>query len=515
MKKQVIIIIIVLVSLAMATLIGIQVFWIRNSIQLREANFRRSVDEAVSNALTKLEKIEIARRMNSSDSIQHFLSQQESQGNQELPDEKPVIADTGIRMIKSTNEGIIIIPETPGTPNDSQDTRSSGKPRNLSTATPGHVLKKAEIENLRRQNMLMNHIMNQVLGTEINIDIEQRISAGLIDTLLKEEFIIKGISMAYEFGVFNPGRNKIVLEKSGLYHNLLLQKGYSFPLMPVNGITTTDFLLVYFPDKSKHAFMNLWGMLFVSLALVIIIISALAYSMFTIIRQRKLSELKNDFINNMTHEFKTPISTVSLACQALTDNDFPRSDEMYDSYIHIIEDENRRLGVMAEKILQTAILEKGKLALRLETIDLHTLIADVIKNIAIQVEIRDGSISTSFQARNSYLKIDKMHLSNVIYNLLDNANKYSPRKPHILISTSDTEEGILIRVKDNGIGISKVNQKKIFEKLYRIPTGDVHNVKGFGLGLSYVKFVVEKHGGTIAVESEVNKGSTFTVYLPY
>ena len=170
---------------------------------------------------------------------------------------------------------------------------------------------------------------------------------------------------------------------------------------------------------------------------------------------------------------------------------------------------------MAEKILQTAILEKGKLALRLETIDLHNLISEVIKNIAIQVEIRDGAITTSFQAINSYLKADKMHLSNVIYNLLDNANKYSPRKPQINLSTSETESGILIRVKDNGIGISKVNQKKIFDKLYRVPTGDVHNVKGFGLGLSYVKFVVEKHGGTISVESEVNKGSTFTVYMPF
>jgi two-component system phosphate regulon sensor histidine kinase PhoR len=187
---------------------------------------------------------------------------------------------------------------------------------------------------------------------------------------------------------------------------------------------------------------------------------------------------------------------------------------MYDSYIHIIEDENRRLGIMAEKILQTAILEKGKLNLRIENVDLHLLIAEVIKNIAIQVEIRDGSISTDFQARNSQVKADKMHLSNVIYNLLDNANKYTPRKPQIYISTRDEASGILIRISDNGIGISKVNQKKIFEKLYRVPTGDVHNVKGFGLGLSYVKFVVGKHGGTIEVESEVNRGSTFTVFLP-
>jgi two-component system phosphate regulon sensor histidine kinase PhoR len=170
---------------------------------------------------------------------------------------------------------------------------------------------------------------------------------------------------------------------------------------------------------------------------------------------------------------------------------------------------------MAEKILQTAILEKGQLNLRLETMDLHSLISEVIKNIAIQVEIRDGSITTSFSATEPLMKVDKMHISNVIYNLLDNANKYSPRKPQIQVLTQDSDNGILIRVKDNGIGISKVNQKKIFEKLYRVPTGDVHNVKGFGLGLSYVKFVVEKHGGNIAVESEVNRGSIFTIFLPF
>jgi two-component system, OmpR family, phosphate regulon sensor histidine kinase PhoR len=514
MKKQVIIIIIVMVSLAMATLIGIQVFWIRNSIQLREANFRRSVDEAVNNALIKLEKIEIARRINSSDSIQHFLSHQGLESNLETSGDKADI-DTGVGLIKHPEETIQGIQGTPGNQHDSQNYSSTGTPGIILSASSEQNAKKPEIESIRRQNVLMNRIMNQVLGSEPRKDIEQRVSVGLLDTLLREEFIIKGITLAYEFGVFNPGRNKIVLEKTGHYHDLILQKGYSFPLMPVNGISTTDFLLIYFPDKSKHAFMNLWGMLLVSLALVIIIISAFAYSMFTIIRQRKLSELKNDFINNMTHEFKTPISTVSLACQALSDKDFPRTDEMYENYIHIIEDENRRLGVMAEKILQTAILEKGKLALRLETIDLQALIADVIKNIAIQVEIRDGAIYTSFEARNSYLKADKMHLSNVIYNLLDNANKYSPRKPQIHISTSEVEDGILIKVKDNGIGINKVNQKKIFEKLYRVPTGDVHNVKGFGLGLSYVKFVLENHGGNITVESEVNKGSTFTIFLPY
>jgi len=511
MKKQVLILIIILVSLAMTILIGIQVYWIRNSMELREANFRRSVDEAVNMALSKLETIEFTRRIKSTDTLPVDLmippSQRPHVPRNEESDE--ILQDSLIRRVDSGVEGIVRLP-APG----SQSILHDAKPPEHDNPDMERNLVRPDVESMRRQNMLMNRIMNKVLGSEIQKNIEERVSSGLIDTLLKEEFMIKGINLSYEFGVFNPGRNIIVLEKTGRYHDLLLKKGYSFPMMPGNGISSTDFLLVYFPEKAKLSFTSLWGMLLVSILLVIIIVSAFAYSMFTIVRQRKLSQLKNDFINNMTHEFKTPISTVSLACQALTDKDFPRSEEMYDSYIRIIEDENRRLGVMAEKILQTAILEKGKLNLRLEQVDLHLLISDVIKNIAIQVEIRDGAIFTDFNAKNYLIKADRMHISNMVYNLLDNANKYSPRKPQITVSTTDAENGIYVKIKDNGIGINKVNQKKIFEKLYRVPTGDVHNVKGFGLGLSYVKFVVEKHGGAITVESEVNKGSIFTVYLP-
>jgi len=519
MKKQILILIIILVSMAMALLIGIQVYWIRNSIQLREVNFRRSVDEAVNLALSKLETIEFARRIQSNDSLNLMLQQElldpqrESMNIRNIPGN-----DTGIAIIRQESRSTGLLDSSPGKVPGPQEIFSPGKNGAPPMAGPPSFQNeriKPDVESLRRRNLLMNRIMNQALGSISRKPVEQRITVGLIDTLLRDEFIMKGIYGTYEFGVFNPGRNKIVLEKTGRYHDLLLQKGYSFPMLPGNGIVATDFLLVYFPDKSRHALLSLWGLLMASLFLVIIIISAFAYTTLTIIRQRKLSELKNDFINNMTHEFKTPISTVSLACQALTDKDFPRSEEMYDNYIRIIDDENRRLGVMAEKILQTAILEKGKLNLRLENVDLHKLIADVIKNIAIQVEIRDGAISTALQAKECLIKADKMHISNVIYNLLDNANKYTPRKPQIQVSTQDAEDGILIRIKDNGIGISKVNQKKIFEKLYRVPTGDVHNVKGFGLGLSYVKFVVEKHGGNISVESEVNKGSTFAVFLPY
>ena len=495
-------------SVAMAVFIGIQVYWIKNSLQLRESNFKRSIDEAVNGALIKLETIEISRRT-ANKSIQ-LLS------NSNLIENTPVIQDIlrqdtqGIEMAKQTgleSQRTALPDKSRAQPNDSD--------KNIRQTLPATITENySEVAAIRKQFML-NYLMNQALGEEGYKEIETKISVGLIDTLLRQEFANKGIRIEYEFGVYSPDRSKIVLERTGKYHDELLFKGFPFPLFSGSTIATRDFLLLYFPQQSKYNLQSLWGMMMVSFLLVLVIIAAFSYSVFTIIRQRKLSELKNDFINNMTHEFKTPISTISLACQALSDKDIPRSNEMYADYINIIGDENHRLGEMAEKILQTAILEKGNLHLRPEAIDIHVLISDAIHKIAIQIEIRDGVITQSLKAQNPLIKADKVHVSNVIFNLLDNANKYSPRKPQIMVSTADAVNGIYISIHDKGMGISKANLKRIFEKLYRVPTGDVHNVKGFGLGLSYVKFIAEKHGGTISVESEPGKGSTFTMFLPF
>jgi two-component system phosphate regulon sensor histidine kinase PhoR len=478
-------------------------------LQLREANFKRSIDEAVNGALIKLETIEISRRTTNS-SLQFLRDTNAIQINTQGVQNASNPDTQEIKMAKQPGlEGRAI-----AMPGKSQaETNDSDK--NIRETLPGHITGNySEVAAVRKQFML-NYLMNQALGEAENKDIETEISVGLIDTLLKLEFANKGIQIEYEFGVYSPDRSKIVLEKTGKYHDELLFKGFPFPLFSGSTIATRDFLLLYFPQQSIYNLQSLWVMMMVSFLLVLVIIAAFTYSVFTIIRQRKLSELKNDFINNMTHEFKTPISTISLACQALSDKDIPRSNEMYADYINIIGDENHRLGEMAEKILQTAILEKGNLHLRPEAIDMHVLIADAIHKIAIQIEIRDGVITQSLKAKHPLIKADKVHLSNVIFNLLDNANKYSPRKPQIMVSTADAENGIFISIHDKGMGISKANLKRIFEKLYRVPTGDVHNVKGFGLGLSYVKFIVEKHGGTISVESEPGKGSTFTLFLPF
>ena len=368
---------------------------------------------------------------------------------------------------------------------------------------------------LKEKSSLINDVIEDMFNAQLKQNVEQRIDFRLLDSLIGSELRNKNIETPYEFGIFSPRRNKLVVEKTGAYHKELLRKSIPFNLFPRELLRNPEFLMVYFPQEKRFLLTQMRGILLISAFLILAIIASFAWIMFTIFRQKKLSEMKNDFINNMTHEFKTPISTVSLACEALTDKDITHSTEINENYINIIAEENKRLGSMAEKILQTAILEKGQLNLKIDVIDIHWIIREVIKNIKIQVEIKDGTIATDFQAENPIIQADRVHLTNVFANLMDNANKYTPKTPVINISTENTKEGIKVKVTDNGIGISKANQKKIFEKLFRVSTGNIHDVKGFGLGLSYVRFIVEKHGGTVEVESEIGKGSTFIVMLPY
>jgi two-component system phosphate regulon sensor histidine kinase PhoR len=216
----------------------------------------------------------------------------------------------------------------------------------------------------------------------------------------------------------------------------------------------------------------------------------------------------------MTHELKTPIATISLACEALSDPDMRTGEKAISNYVGMIRDENKRLGVLVENVLRTSIFEQGQMKLKMQEFDVHAVILQVISNIGIQVKSRNGQIVTRFYAENATVKGDQLHITNVVYNLIDNAMKYTEGSPLIEVETRDESGFLAISFRDNGIGISKENQRKIFDKLYRVPTGNIHNVKGFGLGLSYVKGVLEMHGGTVDVASELKKGSTFTIHIP-
>ena len=231
-------------------------------------------------------------------------------------------------------------------------------------------------------------------------------------------------------------------------------------------------------------------------------------------KQKKLSRIKNDFVNNMTHELKTPISTISLATQMLKDHSIPESSKNLSNISRIIDDETTRLRLQVEKVLKTAVFNSGKMKIKFKTLDLHQIIDHVVKSFYIQVENQNGKIEKEMKAENAVAKVDEVHFTNLMFNLLDNAVKYSNGKPEIKVETRNFNHGILIAVEDQGIGIKKKDQKKIFDQFYRVHTGNVHNVKGFGLGLNYVKKMVEEHNGSIKLISEYKKGSRFEIIIP-
>ncbi|MFO7658851.1 MAG: HAMP domain-containing sensor histidine kinase, partial [Bacteroidales bacterium] len=267
-------------------------------------------------------------------------------------------------------------------------------------------------------------------------------------------------------------------------------------------------------DKKQSIVNSLGFMAIASISLTVILIVGFTLTVFIIFRQKRLSEIRSDFVSNMTHELKTPISTISLASQMLTDKGIPNESKNIGYLSGIISEESRKLGFQVEKVLQLAIFEKGNLDLKFRMCDIHEIITNMINTFNIQIKHKGGTITSALKATNYYIQADQVHITNVFSNLLDNAIKYCDVNPEIKISTSNENGHLIAEVKDNGIGMNRQELKKIFEKFYRIPTGNIHTVKGFGLGLSYVKKIVDEHKGHIVVESQPYEGSIFRIYLP-
>jgi anti-sigma regulatory factor (Ser/Thr protein kinase) len=339
---------------------------------------------------------------------------------------------------------------------------------------------------------------------------QERISTAGFKTLIRNELDHNGINLPFEYGVLDEKRN--VVMKSGSFSATTKAKLFGGRLSPDNPGAMPNYLTLYFPGEKNYLIKSLGYMGTASVTLTLVILLTFGYTIYFILRQKKVSEIRNDFVNNMTHELKTPISTISLASQMLNDNSIPIKN--IDHLSKVILDESKRLSYHVEKVLQAAIFAKGKIPLKIRRLDIHELINNVVKNFIIQVKNRNGQIIKNLDAEYSIVNVDEVHFANVLLNLLDNAIKYSKEKPNIVVSTRNKKKSIAIIVEDNGIGISKDQQKRIFEQFYRIPTGNVHNVKGFGLGLSYVKNIVEEHNGKISLESTLNEGTTFEITIP-
>jgi two-component system phosphate regulon sensor histidine kinase PhoR len=511
MNKRIISFVSVSFSLALLVLICFQVYWIRGDYKVREELFRSRVDEALNHTSAKLERIDPRN--------DYVIRQTKTQGI--------VYNNPNIKGPNTSRLGMVSIELS----TDSNGHQSSRYTKRDITGDSAVEIAQASnfIKNLREQQSSLrsqNNDFPTALPAKSFFSItssenyynkrKQKVDTVLLDSLLHFELAKQKINAKYNYYITSlyPGSpHHSDLKQAENMSDSLGVDHYKINLSPNNSFIDPEYLIVYFPSQNRDVFNQMWPFLSTSIVVILILTFSFYYITVNNLKQKKLSVIKNDFISNMTHEFKTPISTISLASEMLADDSISQTADKRQRYLKMISDENKRLSVLVESILQTSILDKGEFKLKLSEVDIHDIINNAIHNTQLLIGQRKGEIQTFLKAQNFKLQADKVHLTNIIFNLIDNAIKYSKDNPEIVISTYNTAEGIMIQVKDGGIGISKENQRKIFDKFYRVPTGNVHNVKGFGLGLSYVLAVILKHNGTISVNSELGKGSTFNVHL--
>lgn len=481
MQKRSLFLIILFTVVALMGLITIQIVWIKYDIQARNSNFDKSMNEAVSNAIYKLDKIEFAK---------------------EIDNELSILQDQF--QLKELFDSIASSIEKPGT-NSLYDSILS------LTQKEQYLI----MQQIFQRTFMIRDVVREVFNSRKLNSMAENIDVALLDSLLHRELALKGVFAGYEFGIYNPQKKQLIIERTGRFSQELLDQGARFNIFPQHILNQSDQLIIYFPQKNNYLIKQLWKLLLSSFIFISVLGFLFWYTINTIIHQKKLSDLKTDFINNMTHEFKTPVSTISLACQALKDPDMQNSPDAVKTYIQMISEENSRLGNMAEKILQAAKTDMSHFNFKIETLNIHHLIESVLEKTRLKIDENHGSIQMKLGASEALLQGDRIHLTNVIFNLLDNAIKYSIEKPEIKVETKNHNNGVTVSVIDRGIGISKSEQKKVFDKLYRVPTGDVHDVKGFGLGLSYVKAVVENLGGEVKLQSEPGNGTIVSFWLPH
>ena len=357
-------------------------------------------------------------------------------------------------------------------------------------------------------------IINKKLALNININLDKVLGENEVISLIEASLEKHGIKNDFHYSITDEN-GLLFLSNFENIDNSILERSTSYSVEFLNDDLFTEkrVFTLYILKLRWSIAKSFTPVLILSMVLILIILGTFIYSIRVIQNQKKNTRIKTDFINNMTHELKTPIATIGLACEALTDKNIKLDNTSQNRFLKTIKSENERLGKLVENVLESSVSVKASPELKLEVFNIEEVIKKAIKSIQLSYNTRNGKIKTDFLAQNKIIEADKLHITNVIHNLLDNSLKYSSKSPLVTISTRDVIGGLIIRIKDNGIGIAKDNHKRIFEKLFRVPTGDLHNVKGFGLGLSYVKSIIDLHNGKIMVESKLGNGSTFTVNL--
>ncbi|MBK9688959.1 MAG: HAMP domain-containing histidine kinase [Saprospiraceae bacterium] len=466
MSRRSTIIIMILMSIALLGVSVIQFFWIKWSLNIKENNFNNQVYQAIN-----FVKIRLLEDVETKEFYQTYLQQKKG--------------DVHLQNILKGSDGW-------GKQQLEYELRN-----NLLLIKPDEFIENIDIKKL--DEYLMTELSNQ----GINIDYEY----GIFSKETQSFFILNGNYVA-EIG--DGSQMSKVQSSPGLR-----ETEYKIPIFDVHDKDEPGYLYLFFPKKTGVLWKEVWKILAVSIFFTGLILFCFLYTLSVIFQQKKTSEIKNDFINNMTHEFKTPIATISLATDSIQSPMIMGNEVKMKKFLGIIKEENRRMLRQVEKVLQMAQIDRKEIALKPTKININELVSQSAHHAELKVTERGGNIDVRLGAKREIIEADQNHVSNIIANLLDNAEKYCPEQPTIIVETLDDKDGVKISITDNGIGIPKESLKHIFEKFYRVHTGNIHDVKGFGLGLSYVKAIVDAHGGRVSVKSEPGKGSTFTLFLPF
>ncbi len=505
MKKSTIWLLAIIMALTFSILLYMQISYIENMGQMRIEQFTEAVKRSLYAVSTQLEQDETKRYLaeDIEENQKRLLTIELGSGATITHQQWSFNNHDGNASVGSfkIQEYTFSIPEQ----------KSQGKSGSISDTYKDmqEVLKN---QYLYQKGLLENVILN-ILSTASNRPILERVDTEVLAQYLRLELRNNGLNIPFQYAILNP-KGKIVYKSAG-YDVDNTDTHYTITLFPNDPSKRQNQLAVYFPTKNDYIFDSILFSI-PSFAFTLVLLVTFIFTIAKLFRQKKLTEMKNDFINNMTHEFKTPISTISLAAQMLKDPSVSKSPEMYNHISTVINDETKRLRFQVEKVLQMSMFEHQKTTMKLTLLDVNDLITGVLSTFKLKVEQCGGTLDAELDTEDTTVEVDEMHFTNVIFNLLDNAVKYAREDVPLELMVRTHVEGnkVNIAIQDNGIGIRKDDLKKIFEKFYRVSTGNVHNVKGFGLGLAYVHKIVTDLKGTIRAESELNKGTTFIITLP-
>ncbi len=524
MNKRLFVSLVVLMSFALIGIISVQLYWIKSSVEDKEEQFSNAITQVLSKVTDKIEDREMhdysERFLNIKDSVGEFKSSQLSNIffiDRDLNSNEILFYSHGI-LEEDYNIASTFFDN--GNGNDSTAVRNYTSKRTKTVykeefGLDGKSYKLNPIQKLEKVGGLSS--IDKAVFDDVyrvyaeKVPIHKRVTRQEIELLLDRELENRGMEIDYEYGVYSRGLPTKVKSSKFKYGE---STTYKAPFFKDSEGNSNFSLLLNFPKKKKFLLQSILGMAILSLVFTLIIVIAYSGAIYQLIKQKQISEIKSDFINNMTHEFKTPIATINLAVEAIKNPKIIGDPEKVQRYLQMIREENKRMHAQVENVLRISKLEKNQLDISKDRVNVHDIINKAITHVQLIVNDRGGYIKTHLNAERSELLANEMHFGNVIVNILDNAVKYSPNEPKIDVFTEVVNNSIVIEIKDQGAGMSKAVLKRVFEKFYREHTGDIHNVKGHGLGLAYVKKIVEDHQGEVYAESEKDKGTSFYIKLP-